>query len=84
MTWYAWLIVGYIVGIAFTAVAIVVSSWIVLHNPKLQARFMRVTMRGMMKGSANGHKANTNTGSNVGSSLLAVLPHCRKRAIPRP
>lgn len=63
MTWYLWLIVGLVGGIALTVGLIIAGTYVIMHSPKLQQKVMSRTMQSMMKGvtanAGNDHHAST-------------------------
>jgi hypothetical protein len=50
MTWYLWFAIGLIGGIALSFGLIISSTYVIMHSPALQQRFMSRTMKHMMKG----------------------------------
>jgi hypothetical protein len=51
MTWYWWYILGIVGGIILSFGLIISGTYIVMHSPKLQRRFMSRAVRSMMKGT---------------------------------
>jgi hypothetical protein len=51
MTWYLWLMSGIVGGMVLSFGLIIASTYVIMHSPALQHRFMSRTMKHMMKGS---------------------------------
>lgn len=79
MSWWIWAFTSFAGGIAFTIGVIIVGTRVIMGSARLQQKIMSRVVQSMMRGSVpnagNGKGASART--ELGTPLLAVLPHCR-------